>query len=122
MESKNGQGDRELGIDARKFLVEKFRQIVALFIDERSMVSLRTLGHASLHASETAHGGFRNDEDWGGIPIVVMFGDDYQLPPTFGKGEFDILIPCNTSMKPCEIRIPSSARESSLYVLKPLSV
>jgi hypothetical protein len=72
------QGDRDFGIDARKFLVEKFRQIVALFLDERSMVSLRTLDEASLHASsQTAHGGFCNDEDWGGIPIAVMFRDDY---------------------------------------------
>ncbi len=28
--------------------------------------------------SETAHNGEHKSEDWGGIPIVVGFGEDYQ--------------------------------------------
>jgi len=92
IESMKGSKDSILGPSARKFLVHKLRCAIALFIDERSMVSLRTMGLSSKHVALTAHGGHHASESWGGVPIVVMFGDDSQLPPSFGKGAFDIFI------------------------------
>ena len=39
------------------------------------------VGAAEKNAACTAHGGSHDEEDWGGIPIVIWIGDDYQLPP-----------------------------------------
>ena len=72
----------------RKELMCKFKCTVALIIDERSMVSLQALGGACSNVTTCAHGGVHREEDWGGLPVVLLVGDDYQLPP-FGKGVFD---------------------------------
>jgi hypothetical protein len=82
--------DSEMGTHTKMRLVKKLIKTVAIFIDERSMVSLSTMGTAERHARETAHGGIHAEEDWGGIPIVIIFGDDCQLPPCMAKGVFDI--------------------------------
>jgi hypothetical protein len=50
------------------------------------MITQLLLGCAEKHSAQTAHGGGHISKDWGGIPIVVLFGDDYQLPPLFGAG------------------------------------
>jgi hypothetical protein len=52
-----------------------------VFIDERSMVSQRKLGSAEMNIRSTAHGGGHDNEDWGGIPVVILFVDDFQLTP-----------------------------------------
>ena len=69
------------------------RRTVAIIMDERSMISCDVLGAAERNVAEHAHGGVHSDENWGGIPIVIMFGDDYQLPPPTNKqkGAFDTM-------------------------------
>jgi hypothetical protein len=44
------------------------------------------LGSAFSNVHECAHGGNHSEEDWGGVPIVILVGDDFQLPPPFDKG------------------------------------
>ena len=88
---------RQVSEKARKRLLARFSNTVAILLDERSMVSLKTLGTAYANVTQCAHGGIHADEDWGGIPIVILFGDDYQLPPSFGHGPFDILVPGGTN-------------------------
>jgi len=44
---------------------------------------------------ETAYNGRHDTEDWGGIPVVALFGDDYQLPPPVFPGAFDAFIQKN---------------------------
>jgi hypothetical protein len=83
---------KELSAKTQKRLRLKFKNTVALLIDERSMVSLRSLGTACANVTSCAHGGLHASEDWGGIPIIILFGDDYQLPPPMAKGAFDILV------------------------------
>jgi hypothetical protein len=61
-----------------------------LFFYERSMISQIVIGTAESNIRETAHGGGHELEDWGGLPIIVAFGDDYQLPPP-GLGGIDSL-------------------------------
>jgi len=82
---------------ARLRLIEKFKMLLAVIIDERSMLGSRILGTAEQMVSETIHGGghLRN-ESWGGLPIVVLVGDDYQLPG-FGEGAFSALYSRNSS-------------------------
>jgi hypothetical protein len=39
--------------------------------------------------NNSTHGGGHENEDWGGIPIIVLFGDDYQLIPPSDEGAID---------------------------------
>ena len=83
--------DNEVTGKKRNFLVERFLETVLVIFDERSMISLDTMGVATNHVRQTARRGQHKREDWGGIPIVILLGDDYQLPPQMAKGPFDIL-------------------------------
>jgi hypothetical protein len=53
---------------------------IALFFDERSMISQKLLGAAENNISKTAHGFGHSHEDRGGVLIIIIFRDDYQLP------------------------------------------
>jgi len=53
------------------------------------------LSQTESNIKETAHYGGHDTEDWGGIPGVALFGDDYQLPPPVFPGAFDAFIQKN---------------------------
>jgi hypothetical protein len=89
--TKNSMEGR-LSNKARDFLMKRLKRNIAVLFDERSMISLQTLGEAALNIAYTAHGGGHSDEQLGGIPVAILFGDDCQLPPPMAKGAFDILI------------------------------
>ena len=74
--------------EQRMKLVQKFQSLLALIVDERSLVSQKDIGTTSQLIAETIYGGgpFK-DEIFGGLPVVVLFGDDHQLPP-MEKGAF----------------------------------
>jgi len=55
------------------------------------MVSQWVLGSAEMNIRSTAHGGGHGNEDWGGIPVVILFGDDFQLTPPCEEGAIDLL-------------------------------
>lgn len=63
--------------------------MIMLIIDERSMMSLDLLNAVDRNCSTFAHGTGNKNSYFGGIPIVLMFGDDYQLPPVAAQGAFD---------------------------------
>ena len=69
-------------------LMKKLAGTVALIVDERGMVSSEVLSVMENNARQTAHGGLGAECDWGGIPIVIFVGDDYQLP-SIESGAFD---------------------------------
>lgn len=65
----------------REALVRKFKMLLCLIIDERSLVSHKLLGTAERKIAETIYeGGHLQDHSWGGLPVVILVGDDYQLP------------------------------------------
>jgi len=74
-------------------MIDCFRFALMLIMDERSMITCENLGAAEKHIATTAHCGNHENEDWGGIPFVIMVGDDYQLPPASNKdlNPFNIL-------------------------------
>jgi hypothetical protein len=95
-EMKNPKGMSEQSKKAMllkfiKTMLVKFKKAIAILIDEHSMVGMRMLGSAFSNVNECAHGGNHSDEDWGVVPIVILVGDDFQLPPPFDKGAFDVL-------------------------------
>ena len=91
--------NKELGTFASKRLAEILSSTVALIFDERSMISQDVLGAAEDHVASTAHNMHHEHENWGGIPIVIMVGDDYQLPPTNAPGAFDTMNPDVNTIK-----------------------
>ena len=70
----------------RKILHDKLKRLLVLIIDERSQLSNEVVGAAESHVRQCAFGGNNQSQAWGGIPVILLFGDDYQLPPTISPG------------------------------------
>lgn len=95
--------DMEMSQLSRDKLIRRMRHTVALLFDERSMISAEVLGAAERNVALTCHGGNKHKMKWGGIPIILLFGDDYQLPPVQikgkGKGAFHAIDYTSTKYK-----------------------
>ena len=61
--------------------MSKLDNIIALIVDERSMVSALILGTMETYCRQASFKGTKSHLSWGGLPIVILVGDDYQLPP-----------------------------------------
>jgi hypothetical protein len=59
-------------------------------MDERSTLSQIILGLVKHAAARSAHECGHSGEDWGGIPVMVLFGDAYQLPSIGNAGATNI--------------------------------
>jgi hypothetical protein len=74
-------------------LQQKFRNLLALIIDERSLLGSKLFGCCRQKITETIYNSHGKSHPWGGLPIVILVGDDYQLPPSFDTGAFHSLHP-----------------------------
>lgn len=72
--------------EVKKSLLLKFRHLLALVIDERSLLGAKLFGTCRQKITEAIFNGHGKDHPWGGLPIVILVGDDYQLPPSFDTG------------------------------------
>ena len=70
-----------IGTDKERRLKETFRNIFLLVIDEKSMISDDVLGRVETTAKVVAHNGLNKKALFGGIPVIFLVGDGYQLPP-----------------------------------------
>ena len=70
----------------RKILHDKLKRLLVLIVDERSQLSSEVVGAAESHVRQCAFGGSNQSQAWGGVPVILLFGDDYQLPPTIHQG------------------------------------
>ena len=77
----------ELSAQALKTLMSKLENTIALIIDERSMISALLLGTMEDYCRQAAFKGTKRNQSWGGLPIVILVGDDYQLP-SIDQGAF----------------------------------
>ena len=62
-------------------LLQRFANIVCLIVDERSMVCSEILSTMENYSSSTFHQGRNTTREWGHLPLLLLVGDDYQLPP-----------------------------------------
>jgi len=67
-------------------LKRKLLNLLVLLVDERSMLNSHVTFGAEEHVRDCAYGGHNWKEKWGGVPVVLFFGDDYQLPPVDKMG------------------------------------
>ena len=80
--------------EKQKETMKTDNKVALLYIlDERSMYTADNLGASERNLATTAHGGGHEGEVFGGVPIFILIGDDYQLPPPTNtqKGAFDVL-------------------------------
>jgi energy-coupling factor transporter ATP-binding protein EcfA2 len=71
----------ELSPHALKTLLSKLENTIVLIFDERSMISALLLGTMEDYCRQAAFRGTNRNQSWGGLPIVILVGDDHQLPP-----------------------------------------
>ena len=76
----------------KKDLSLKLKNLLCLIIDERSLLDSAHLGIAEQMVSETIYNGEMCDKSWGNLPILILVGDDYQLPG-IAPGAFDAFEP-----------------------------
>ena len=60
-------------------LKEKLQHFLMLVIDEQSMISSGILGAAERNIRHCVYGGQNQTELWGGVPVILIFGNEYQL-------------------------------------------
>jgi PIF1-like helicase len=61
-------------------LTKRFEHLLCLIINERSLLTSNLLGSTSQILSETIFHGSKRHVFFGGIPILFLAGNDYQLP------------------------------------------
>ena len=69
-------------------LIKEFFDTILLFLDERSMVDLQTLGRAETSIAQSTRGGHFSHKSWGDLPVVVLIGDDMQLPSVMKGAQY----------------------------------
>ena len=69
-----------MSTNKQKKLIKKLKKLLVLFIDERSLLQYKDFGTSAQMIRETIFDASRMNETWGGLPVLVLVGDDYQLP------------------------------------------
>ena len=80
-----------MGAQKRINLIKKFQNLLCLIVDEQSLLDSTHLGITEQMMSETVFNGNMADHSWGNLPVVILVGDDYQLP-SITDGAFDCLV------------------------------
>jgi hypothetical protein len=65
---------------------ECLKHLFCLIIDEQSMLSSKVLAAAERNVRHFVYKGQNSGEIWGGVPVVLLYGDDYQLFPVIEEG------------------------------------
>ena len=65
----------------KETLIKRFKRKLIMILDERSLISQEIMGLIDETLHHTLHGGTKQQRrPFGGLPIVIAFGDDHQLP------------------------------------------
>jgi hypothetical protein len=76
------KGKMVAGLTEAKAKALKFalQNLVCLIVDERGLLSNEVIAKAEYNVRNTAYKGINENLPWGNIHIVILIGDDYQLP------------------------------------------
>jgi len=107
--------DSAISQDSRDKLLKELKYTVAILIDERSMISAELLGAVERNIAQTVHGGLHYDMPWGGVPVVILLGDDYQLPPVCMNGRGQGAFYCTPNEKMKEVKLNMKLRGMQLF-------
>lgn len=96
-------------------LVEEFLDTIVLFLDERGMIGSKTLGKAERTIAQSTRAGvYADNGTWGCLPVVVLIGDDMQLP-SVERGSFTLpLGPKKFQAKPPRSMLEACGQEMFL--------
>jgi hypothetical protein len=72
-----------------RLLKKEYKNVVCFVIDERSLLSSKLLAKIEYNIRHAVNNGLNKEHSWGNIPIVIIIGDDFQLPP-IESGAFQI--------------------------------
>ena len=81
---------QDLSDENRIHMKNKLKHVLCWIIDERSLLGAKTVAAAEKNIRETAFNGHGNKIPWGAIPVIILFGDDYQLPPVLVEGAISL--------------------------------
>ena len=87
-----------LSATTQECLMQKFSNLVVLIVDERSMVGSELLAVIESFSHQTVHNGINSSHPWGLIPVIILVGDDHQLPPIY-QGAFDAILPLQDRLR-----------------------
>jgi hypothetical protein len=77
---------QDLSEESRTILMQKLKYMLCWIIDERSQLGAKTTAAAERNVRETVFNAHGKDLPWGGVPVILLIGDDYQLPPVLVDG------------------------------------
>lgn len=101
--SKDEHVSNNLNRTKRMELLKRFKTLLALIVDERSLLCSKDLGTSERLISETIFSGRPLSQyTFGGLPIVLLVGDDYQLP-SIAPGAFFVFSDSTPSGRPEQI-------------------
>ena len=75
---------KKMSKERLKSLQKSLMDMLVLMIDERSMINSDVMAATENNLRLAVFGGQNSKEYFGGLPVVILFGDDYQLPPIGG--------------------------------------
>ena len=67
-------------VNGLKICKKRYGRLLVLIINERTMTEAEILACLENYAKYSVHQGMNTDTEWGGISIVILLGDDGQLP------------------------------------------
>ena len=73
----------------KQLLTSRYKHLLCLIIDKQSLLTSWLLGATAQVISETIFHGCNLEQMWGGLPILIIAGDDYQLPG-MNEGTFEV--------------------------------
>ena len=101
-----------------KLLKDKLHHLLVLMVDEVSLLTSQVTFGAEDHLRKCVYNGHNNKETYGGVPVVLFFGDYCQLPPPDKNGAihgFDKYYQQGEARRPTTVTAKNKARQISEF-------
>ncbi len=98
LEINVGQPEDILSKTTKENIKSRLTNFLCLMIDKQSMPSSKILAVAERNVRECAFKAQNSKEIWGGVPLVLLFRDDYQLFPVIHEGAIQVYLRMNNKL------------------------